>query len=33
MTPYIIYETIAIKCDGCKQRGAECQPVILKYKL
>lgn len=24
---------IAIKCDGCKQRGAECQPVILKYKL
>lgn len=24
---------IAIKCDGCKQRGAECRPAILRCSL
>ena len=24
---------IAIKCDGCQQRGVECDPVVLKYAL
>ncbi len=24
---------VAIKCDRCRQRGTECQPVILRYRL
>ena len=24
---------IAIKCDGCRQRGVECDPVVLKIEL
>ena len=24
---------IAVKCDGCQQRGVECDPVILKMTL